>query len=589
LLGTDSRDLFISTSCIRQNEVTDILSGRKEIGESLEGKVTGGTGDTVASQVIEKLTKRINSLKKGSEKLTITPGPIAGLTQQINGLQKELTHIKEEVAKVEQQKITLVAVSYELDQMEAKLAEAVAILDKNKRRQQIEETISKLNKDHEKIDALVQDIGLLNEQIQKSELELRAIEGFDDMHKVQEIKDSIPGLEANRKNIETDLPKRRLDLDTAKEYFKKNRFLAAVGSRTGLIVGAVISVAGFLGMLLNTASLAAGIIGLLFLVIAMWGRSSLAQHRTQTSDLQGRIGRMEKTLTEIEEEEHNIFSQVNCRSVEEFWQKEQKYSELVARKNDSQNQLVGKLGKQTFEQIEQERRNIARVIAVEQEKITDDLKNTKVSPEEYIKLEKAVEYLGNKKKQLEFRKIESEVGIKNSKYDSEGQAQLEEKLESLTNDLKREQRRVRVYELAKDFVSKARDETLVSAKDILQSQIQKNFEIFTNGKYKRVIFDEKSMDFHIYSEEKGDWANPDELSGGVVDELYLACRLALVHLIYGKTQPPLILDDPFTNFDQPRLARTLEFFKQLSHEHQIIIFTLSDAYDNIADRVIDLK
>jgi uncharacterized protein YhaN len=96
------------------------------------------------------------------------------------------------------------------------------------------------------------------------------------------------------------------------------------------------------------------------------------------------------------------------------------------------------------------------------------------------------------------------------------------------------------------------------------------------------------MDFGIYSEEKDDWVRPDELSGGVIDEFYLACRLALVRVIYGKTQPPLILDDPFTNFDEPRLAGTLEFLSKLSKEHQVIIFTLGKAYDSVADRVIEL-
>jgi DNA repair exonuclease SbcCD ATPase subunit len=588
LLGTNSPTLFLTTSCIRQNDVTDILSGRKEIGESLEAIVTGGTEETVASQVVDNLAKQISVLTKGLERLSKSPGPIARLNQQVDSLQKGLAQVKEEVARVEHQKVTLVEASHELDQMEVKLAEAGALLEKNKRRQQIEETIGKLEKEYEKSDALVCDIGLLKKQIQDAESGLRAIEGFGDVQKVLEVKNRLLELEANRKNIGDDLPKRRHELETAEEYFKRNKLLAALTSKTGLIVGAVVSVAGFLGMLFNTASLAAGIIGLVFLVGAMWGRSSLTQHKTQISDLQGRIGRMEKALTEIEEQERSILSQVNCSSVEEFRQKEKRYAELVEQKNTSQNQLVGKLGVQTLEQIDQERRKATRMLAEEREKLTDDLKSTKLSPEEYVKLEKKVEDLGDEKKQLEFRKMECEVGINNAKFDPEDQAQMEERLDSLANALRREERRVRVYQLAEDFMSRARAETLVSANDILQAQIQKNFEIFTNGKYKKVIVGEGSMDSHIYSEEKGDWVRPDELSGGVIDEFYLACRLALVCLIYGETQPPLILDDPFANFDEPRLARTLEFLKHLSHEHQIIIFTLRDAYDSIADKVIEL-
>ena len=90
----------------------------------------------------------------------------------------------------------------------------------------------------------------------------------------------------------------------------------------------------------------------------------------------------------------------------------------------------------------------------------------------------------------------------------------------------------------------------------------------------------------MYSDEKGDWAKPEDLSGGVIDEFYLAFRLALAGLIFRDRKPPLILDDPFVNFDPVRLTKTLNFFKTLAADYQIIIFTLSDLYDEVADNII---
>ncbi|MEA2085438.1 MAG: AAA family ATPase, partial [Chloroflexota bacterium] len=588
LLGTDSSTLFLSTSCIRQNEVTDISSGRKEIGESLEGIVTGGTGEIVASRVVEKLARNISGLTKGLERPTKSPGPIARLTREISDLQQALAQIEGEVTGVERQKVKLVEVSSELEGVKVKLGEAEALLQKNKRRQQIEETIDKLGKEYEKIDALICDIELLKKQIQDAELGLRAIEGFGDVQKVLEVKNQLPELEASRKSIGDDLPERRHELETAGEYFKRNRLLAALASKTGLIVGVVVSVAGFLGMLFNTASLAVGIIGLVFLIGTMWGRSSLAQHKTQIFDLQSRIGRMEKALTEIEEQERGILSQVNCGSVEEFRQKEERHGELTGRKDAIQNQLLGKLDSQTLEQVDKQRREIARMLAEEREKLTDDLRSTILSPEEYVKLEKKAEDLGSRKGELQRIKMECEVGIEKARFDVEDQTQREEMLDGLMNTLNRERRRLKVYELARDFVSKARAETLLSTTDLLQAETQKNLEVFTRGKYSKVRIGEGSMDFWIYSDEKGDWVSPEELSGGVIDEFYLACRLALVRLIYGETRPPLVLDDPFVNFDEPRVMQTLEFLSELSKEYQIIIFTLRDTYDGMADKVIEL-
>ena len=588
LLGTDSRALFLSTSCIRQDKVSEISSGEKEIGESLEEIVTGGAEETVASQVIDKLARQINDLTRGLERPAKSPGKVAQLTGQVNSLQHELAQIRGEVAGVERYKVELVETSDRLGQVELKLGQAKTLLEKNKRLKEIEEKIGKLEKDYDNIDERIRDIESLQKQFQEAGLALQAIEGFDDMQRVLESETRLHELEAERKNANADLPKRRSELEIAREHLKMNRLLEVLASKRSLILGVVVSTAGFLGMALNTASLAAGIIGLIFLIGVMWVRNSATQQKTQISDLQDRIGQMEEALKEVEDKERETLYQVNCGSVEQFRQKEKRHAELVEQKNAFQNQLVGKRGRQTLEQVEQQRQNTVRMLAVERERLTGDLKNTRLSPEEYVRHENEVKSLEYEKERLERGKMKCEVGIEGARFDVEDQTQREEELDSLRNDLNREQKRVKVYELVRDFVSEARTETLVSATDLLQAEIQRNFEIFTNDKYSRVRVDKGSMDFGIYSEEKGDWARPDELSGGVVDEFYLACRLALIRVIYGETQPPLILDDPFTNFDEPRLAGTLEFLSKLSKEHQIIIFTLGKAYDSVADRVIEL-
>lgn len=510
------------------------------------------------------------------------------MTQQVNNLQQDLAQIEGEVTEVEHQKVELVKVSSELEGVKVKLGEAEALLQKNKRRQEIEGTIANLEKDYDKIDALIRDIESLQKQIQEAKLAMQAVEGFSDMRKVLQFGNQLRELEAEHKNTSNDLSKRRRELEVAREHLKRNRLLEGVASRTSLIIGVVVSVAGFLGTFFTLASLAAGVIGLFFLVGAMWARSSLTRQKTQISDLLNRIGRMEEAVEQIRRKEQEILSQVNCGSVEEFRQKEERHGELTRQKDAIQNQLLGKLGSQTLEQVDKQRREIARMLAEEREKLTDDLRSTILSPEEYVKLEKKVESLGSRKDELQRIKMECEVGIEKARFDVEDQTRREEILDALMNTLNRERRRLKVYELARDFVSKARAETLLSTTDLLQAEIQKNLEVFTRGKYSKVRVGEGSMDFWIYSDEKGDWVRPEELSGGAIDEFYLACRLALVRLIYGETRPPLVLDDPFVNFDEPRVMQTLEFLSKLSKEHQIIIFTLRDTYDGMADKVIEL-
>ena len=62
------------------------------------------------------------------------------------------------------------------------------------------------------------------------------------------------------------------------------------------------------------------------------------------------------------------------------------------------------------------------------------------------------------------------------------------------------------------------------------------------------------------------------LSNATVEQLYFALRLASADLLYEKDAFPLFLDDVFGNYDDERLAQTMQY---LSHhtDRQIFLFT----------------
>jgi len=588
MLGTSSPTLFLSTSCIRQDEVRKIESGEKEISQSLESIVTGGREDRTALQIVSDLQKRIDEILKGTKGIAREPGLVKSLTIQFNNLQQEINNVKAEVNTVESQKLELVKITEQLADLETKFAEKEAVLDKNKRRREIEGEIKRLEDEYNRVDRLINDVKSLRTKIEEADSKLESIKGFDDMQKVQDVRKQLSELSAGHKKISEDILKRKEELTVAQEQLGRNRLLVGIGSNPTLIAGAVMAAAGFLGIMLHTALVAIGIAGLLLVATAFWARSSIASKSSQVPELKNRIQQMEDALKGIEEQQRQALAEVQCATIGDFEQRERNYSEFVVDKEALRNQLKGKLGEQTEEQLDEKRRELLKKLGVEQEKLTDDLKSTAVSPEEYVRYEDEVKKLRNKKEQLEEAKRELAFNIKNAKCDAELLAEKEELLETLKRKLDRAQRKARIYELTRDFIIKARTETLESANDKLQAEIQKNFEIFTNGKYKKVVVKKGTLGFQIFSDEKGDFVQPEELSGGAIDEFYLACRLALVNLIYGESLPPLILDDPFVNFDPIRLKRTLDYLRQLSQKQQITIFTLSDAYDSIADKVIEL-
>jgi DNA repair exonuclease SbcCD ATPase subunit len=72
----------------------------------------------------------------------------------------------------------------------------------------------------------------------------------------------------------------------------------------------------------------------------------------------------------------------------------------------------------------------------------------------------------------------------------------------------------------------------------------------------------------------------EQLSQGVLDQLYFALRLASVEEIAGERRLPVLLDDPFVNFDESRLKAALETLDKLSESHQIVLLTHDRRYSN---------
>jgi uncharacterized protein YhaN len=297
---------------------------------------------------------------------------------------------------------------------------------------------------------------------------------------------------------------------------------------------------------------------------------------------------MRKGLDDLSKSEQEVLAEAKCNTIAEFNEKERDFHDWLDKKNSAELQLKGMLGGKTVEEIEEQKLGLARKLATEEAKLTDDLKQTYLGPEEYVALERKVENSEKRRAELERQKNRCEIIIEQARFNVEDQIRLEEELEELQETLKHEDKKVRVYGLASEFLSRARTDVLSSVEEALEHEIQEHLAVFTNGKYSRVKVNKEGLEFWVYSDEKGGWVRPEELSGGAIDEFYLAFRLALVKLIFGDKKPPLILDDPFVNFDSVRLANTLNFFKTLASDYQIIIFTLGDLYDKVADNIIPL-
>ncbi len=597
LLGQFSEKLFFATCCIRQSEVARIDSGKEKISESLERVVTGGSEDILVSKINRDLNRAISALTSTGAK---NPGKIVRYESDLERLERELASLRERVEKVEKARLELVTLKQELSGIEGPLKLKKELLEKNKQRLQVEQNIATYKQEYHRLEETLEGARKILKEIEDGEREregiiqkLSAVSGFNGIQAVAEVRNKLSEIGISRKNIHSDLQKRTQEIAPLSQEIESKKFTKALNSRILLIAGLILTALGAIGLVFSIASIGGVVLGLLMVIAHMWAKSVLSRLKTEHDGLVERIDTMEKALEKLDTEEKETLGKIGCNSFDEFTARDAEYERLfkardqIERKLEGyRNQLLGKIGNRRVGDIENESRDVRLNLLLEQDKLTEDLRSSALlDGERYVALQSEVTALDASAAELTEKMKRCIWTIESAEQTPEDVIALEEKIENLREMLGREQDKHRIYQLVGDFVNRARDETLRSAREVLESEVQRHFSTFTCGKYTRVKLISE-LQFQIYSNEKGDWVHPEELSGGAIDQFYLACRIALVRLLYGDSRPPLILDDPFVNFDAARLRETLNYLKGLSLDYQIILPTLVDTYDEVADKVI---
>ncbi|GMU93514.1 MAG: hypothetical protein AMXMBFR4_25720 [Candidatus Hydrogenedentota bacterium] len=100
-------------------------------------------------------------------------------------------------------------------------------------------------------------------------------------------------------------------------------------------------------------------------------------------------------------------------------------------------------------------------------------------------------------------------------------------------------------------------------------------DLITGGVYREVLLSrDLRISVRIPQTERLAEDPQRRLSKGTVDQIYLALRLALVRCLSATGESiPLLLDDPFANYDDARLANALRLLSEIAKTNQILLFT----------------
>ena len=169
---------------------------------------------------------------------------------------------------------------------------------------------------------------------------------------------------------------------------------------------------------------------------------------------------------------------------------------------------------------------------------------------------------------------ELEERIRAAKESHRSVTEVEEEIAFLESKISTLESYRRSLDRAKEVLQEAAEEYHREISPRLQSILNDNLSFVTNGKYKEAIVGVTDLSLGITVPETGSMQAPEVLSYGTQDELYVLLRTAIAQLMGNEGETiPIMLDDPFVNFDADRLTRMLELLVRLAERYQVFLFT----------------
>ncbi|HAQ41659.1 MAG TPA: hypothetical protein DCM73_13050 [Clostridiales bacterium] len=164
-------------------------------------------------------------------------------------------------------------------------------------------------------------------------------------------------------------------------------------------------------------------------------------------------------------------------------------------------------------------------------------------------------------------------------------AEVEEEIGFYQNKINTFKKKIKVAEIAEDRIIKISDSIKGDFMPLLRKSISDNFSYLTGGKYCEVVIDEDMNITVIEEDNKQRNIDLESLSGGTLDQLYLALRVGLGNILSGNQNIPLVFDDSFVQYDSKRLKNSIEMLAKESERRQIILFTCQEREAELAKQM----
>ncbi|MES9858567.1 MAG: hypothetical protein ABW166_18475 [Sedimenticola sp.] len=154
------------------------------------------------------------------------------------------------------------------------------------------------------------------------------------------------------------------------------------------------------------------------------------------------------------------------------------------------------------------------------------------------------------------------------------------------------ERRIQLRELSLELLSGSSRHLSQRFNCDLRDLVGKTLPMFTDNRYEHLQIDD-DLSVRVFSNEKRDFLDLEEISSGTQRQIMLALRLALAQKLVNSTQGGqqfLFLDEPFAFFDEGRTRNALQALPELSDEiSQIWIVAQTFPKDQVFDLAVSCQ
>lgn len=196
--------------------------------------------------------------------------------------------------------------------------------------------------------------------------------------------------------------------------------------------------------------------------------------------------------------------------------------------------------------------------------------------------------------QFEQKKLDEDIS-KQKQYIADDSKELEarsavlleceeakENLKDLNAKKEEYDRKVRLLEETKKYLTIAKENFLKVYMGPLRDQLTHYLKMIYPDTDEAILTDDFELDMNLSVTVSGHSGggrtrSMDYLSTGYQDLASFSSRAALIDVLFRREQPMIILDDPFVNFDAPKLADVKTMVAALSQKYQIIYFTCHES------------